>query len=198
MSSLPLAGVLGWGRTGVDLGDQAGSCLLRGAGIYGLFDMLCSPGPCETLLQLHFTDMGTTRGHALSGRPSIRSWLCPLHWDAVPRQPPLERGGPRLEWGPSRGAVLWGKGFSSFSGGYAPVLYSLSPSVRPFTVKTPLGAWAWVHTAASRSCDVIVSLTGTVDLKTIEPFGLGFICNRSFKEFQGCLIHDVWYPSCFF
>lgn len=89
-----------------------------------------------------------------------------------------------------------GRRFSSFSGGYAPALFS-KPRLRPFTVKTlSRGLGLGAHCSFC-SCDVIVSLTGTVDLKTIEPFGLGFICNRSWL-IPGCLIHDVWYPSLLF
>lgn len=51
------------GRTGVNLGDEAGSCLPRGWHLWTVLYALL-PLVLTRLLQLHLTDVESARGHA--------------------------------------------------------------------------------------------------------------------------------------
>ena len=119
------------GRTGVNPGDEAGSCLPRGWHLWTVLYALLPPGPYETAAAPSHR-RGKCKGTRLvAGAPSVAGCVPCTANAAACQQSPLEQGGgPRLEWGASwEGCcgeevliVLRESGFC----------WSLSPTGRPF------------------------------------------------------------------
>ena len=107
------------GRTGVNPGDEAGSCLPRGWHLWTVLYALLPPGPYETAAAPSHR-RGKCKGTRLvAGAPSVAGCVPCTANAAACQQSPLEQGEAPGWSGEPHGRGAAGRRFSSFSGSQA-------------------------------------------------------------------------------